>query len=437
MADATRREFVTVAGGAAMAALVPGEGRAAAATRRRYAIVGTGVRGSNMWGRDLVSRYADVLEFVGLCDVNPLRADASRKALGVSCPTFTRLDEMLAKTKPDLLCVTTVDATHAECIVKALETGVDVLTEKPMVTDEAQCQAVLDAEKRTGRNIVVTFNYRYAPKHQKIKEVLLSGEIGRITSVDFSWYLDVRHGADYFRRWHRLREKSGSLWVHKATHHFDLVNWWLDADPVEVSALGGLHNYGRKGPFRHTHCRPCPHKTQCPFYFDMTKDPQLVALYANCETADGYHRDGCVFREDVNIPDTMNAVVRYSSGASMSYSVNTFMPIEGYRVAFNGTKGRLEARDYERQPWEVPEESEIHVIRNFGERTKVELPKAEGGHGGGDDRLRDLIFRQTSVPEYMRLPGSRAGALSCLTGIAARKSMDEDRPVKIADLVKL
>ena len=436
MTSTTRREFVTVAGGAAMAALVPGEARAAA-TRRRYAIVGTGVRGSNMWGRDLVSRYADVLEFVGLCDVNPLRAEASRKALGVSCPTFTRLDEMLEKARPDLLCVTTVDAAHSECIVKALESGVDVLTEKPMVTDEAQCQAVLDAEKKNGRSIVVTFNYRYAPKHQKIKEVLLSGEIGRVTSVDFSWYLDVRHGADYFRRWHRLREKSGSLWVHKATHHFDLVNWWLDADPVEVSALGGLHNYGRKGPFRHTHCRPCPHKAECPFYFDMTKDPQLVALYADCETADGYHRDGCVFREDVNIPDTMNAVVRYSSGASMSYSVNTFMPIEGYRVAFNGTKGRLEARDYERQPWEVPEESEIHVIRNFGQRTKVELPKAEGGHGGGDDRLRDLIFRKTNVPEYMRLPGSRAGALSCLTGIAARKSMDEDRPVKIADLVKL
>jgi hypothetical protein len=121
----------------------------------------------------------------------------------------------------------------------------------------------------------------------------------------------------------------------------------------------------------------------------------------------------------------------------MSYSVNTFMPIEGYRVAFNGTKGRLEVRDYERQPWEVPEESEIHVIRNFGQRTKVELPKAAGGHGGGDDRLRDLIFRHTTAPEYMRLPGSRAGALSCLTGIAARKSMDEDRPVKIAELVKL
>ncbi len=86
----------------------------------------------------------------------------------------------------------------------------------------------------------------------------MSGEIGKVTSVDFSWYLDTRHGADYFRRWHRLREKSGSLWVHKSTHHFDLVNWWLDADPVEVWAVGRLQNYGKQGPFRHTNCRPCP-----------------------------------------------------------------------------------------------------------------------------------------------------------------------------------
>ena len=133
----------------------------------------------------------------------------------------------------------------------------------------------------------------------------------------------------------------------------------------------------------------------------------------------------------------MNAVVRYSTGVTMSYSLNTFMPIEGYRVAFNGTKGRLEIRDFERQPWAEPEETEIHLIRNFGEREKVEIPKAEGGHGGGDDVLRDLIFRKILLPEYMRLPGSRAGALSCLTGIAARTSMDAGRPVKIADLVSL
>jgi predicted dehydrogenase len=142
-----------------------------------------------------------------------------------------------------------------------------------------------------------------------------------------------------------------------------------------------------------------------------------------------------VFREDVNISDTMNAVVRYSNGVTMSHSLNTFMPFEGYRIVFNGTKGRLEIRDYERQPWKVPEETEIYLTRNFGQREKVAIPKAEGGHGGGDDRLRDLIFRQVTVPDHMRLPDSRAGALSCLTGIAARKSVDEGRPVKISELM--
>jgi predicted dehydrogenase len=142
-----------------------------------------------------------------------------------------------------------------------------------------------------------------------------------------------------------------------------------------------------------------------------------------------------VFREDVDIPDTMNAVVKYSNGVAMSYSVNTFMPIEGYRLAFNGTKGRLEVRDYERQAWDPGTESEMHVMRNFGERVKIDIPTAEGGHGGGDVRLRDLVFRNISVPEHLRLPGSRAGAMSCLTGVAARKSADSGQPVEIASLL--
>ena len=125
-----------------------------------------------MWGRTLVPRYSDVLEFVGLCDPNPKRAAASKELLGVSCPTFTSFDEMCEKAKPDLLMVTTVDAFHSEYIVKGLDRGLDVMTEKPMVINEAQCQAVLDAEKRNKRKIVVTFNYRYSPKHQKIKEIL-------------------------------------------------------------------------------------------------------------------------------------------------------------------------------------------------------------------------------------------------------------------------
>ena len=132
-------------------------------------------------------------------------------------------------------------------------------------------------------------------------------------------------------------------------------------------------------------------------------------------------------------------MVKYSSGATMSYSLNAHMPFEGYRVAFNGELGRLEVRGYERQPWDVAEDdtTEIYLTKSFGVRRRVPVVRTEGGHGGGDTRLRDLIFRRADAPVHMRLPDSRAGAMSCLTGIAARKSIDERRSVRIADLVRL
>jgi predicted dehydrogenase len=437
--DVSRRDFVKTAGTAALASLVvnksaPGYTPTA---KRRYAIVGTGERAIDMWGRPLIESYSDVIEFVGLCDINPKRVEVAKSMLGVSCPTFTDFDRMCDQVKPDLLMVTTVDGFHSGYIAKGLDRGLDVMTEKPMVIDERQCQLVLNAEKRNKKKIVVTFNYRYAPRHQKIKEVLMSGAIGKILSVDFSWYLDVYHGADYFRRWHRLKSKGGSLWVHKATHHFDLMNWWLDADPVEVSAQAGLEVYGRNGPFRSTNCRNCTYTSNCKFFYDMKKNENRMKLYASCEDADGYFRDGCVFREDIDIYDTMAAIVKYSNGAHMSYSLNAFMPFEGYRVAFNGEFGRLEIRDYERQPWEVELETEMYLTKSFGKREKVEFEEAKGGHGGGDVRLRDLIFRKADAPPHMRLPDSRAGALSCLTGIAARKSVELKRPIKISELVQL
>jgi predicted dehydrogenase len=435
----SRREFVKVAGSAALgASLFNVDALAQVPSKRRYAIVGTGDRASGMWGRDLVRKYPDLLEFVGLCDKNPKRAVVARDFIGATgCPTFTNFDEMIDKAKPDLLMVTTVDGFHHEYIIKGLDRGLDVMTEKPLTTDETKCQAILDAEKRNHKKIVVTFNYRYAPAHQQMKEILLSNEIGKVVSVDFSWYLDVIHGADYFRRWHRLRESSGSLLVHKASHHFDLMNWWLGADPVEVSGSGGLKIYGKNGTFRGTNCRTCPHKSECRFYYDMTKDKKRMDLYAACEDVDGYYRDGCVFREDCNIFDTMSAIVKYSNGATLNYALNAYMPYEGYRVAFNGEKGRLDVQSFERQPWEVADSHEIYVTKSFGKRTKIPMPKMTEGHGGGDDRMRDLIFKKTDAPEHMKLPDSRAGAMSCLTGIAIRNSIDQNRPIRIADLVKV
>lgn len=423
-----RRDFLTASLAAA----------AAAQERVRVVIAGTGHRGTGTWGRELLEQLGHRVQIVGLFDINRKRLEAGRRLIGTEAPIYTDFDRMVRETKPDYVIVTTKDSTHHQYIIRAMELGHDVITEKPMTTDEVKCQAILDAEKKTGRKVIVTFNYRYSNTAQKLKELLMAGTIGPVTSLDFHWYLDVYHGADYFRRWHAYRANSGTLFVHKATHHFDLVNWYLEADPVEVTAFGALRKYGRNGPFRGTNCRTCPHKEKCEFYWDMKRDKRLMQLYAECESEDGYYRDACVFREDIDIFDTMVAQVRYSNGALMSYSLNAFMPYEGYHLAFNGMNGRIEVRVYERQPWEVPRQDEIRVTKNFGKSEVLVIPHAKGGHFGADPRLRAMIFDPAMPDPLRQRAGSRAGAMSLLTGVAAVKSADfGGQPVKISSLVRL
>jgi predicted dehydrogenase len=383
--------------------------------KKKIAIVGTGSRALGMWSKDVANTYKDNVEYVGLCDINPGRVEYFKKAAGFACPTFTDFEKMMKETKPDLLIVTTVDSTHHEYIIRGMELGADVITEKPMTTDETKCEAILDAEKRTKKKVTVTFNYRYSPHRAKLYELLRSGAIGDLTSVDFHWYLDTGHGSDYFRRWHRLKEKGGTLWVHKATHHFDLLNWWIESDPSEVYATGALEFYGKNNSFRHTNCRPCPHKDKCKFYFDMTRSQSLMDLYAAHEKHDGYLRDGCVWKEDINIYDKMAATIKYANGVQVSYSLTTYSPYEGYRIAFN----------------------EIVVTKNFSTREFIRVPQGTSGHGGGDKLLKDKIFGGVTDDPLHQSANVRDGALSILVGVAARKSCETGLPVKIGDLTSI
>jgi predicted dehydrogenase len=462
-----RRDFMATVGAAAGAATLAPLSLAplsvlnaqTASRKMRLAMVGTGVRGTSMWGKRVLQNYPDKAEFVGLCDINPGRLKYAKRYMGVDCPTFEDFEEMVRKTSPDAVIVTTVDATHHEFIIKALEMGVDVITEKPMTTDEFKCQKILDAERRTGKKVIVTFNYRYSPYVTKIKELLVSGRIGDIVSVDFHWYLNVYHGAQYFRRWHGLRDRSGTLLVHKATHHFDLLNWWLDSDPKTVYAWGELEHYGRNNAFRSEKCRGCPHASKCKYFWDITKNRRAMDLYVANEQYDGYIRDACVWREAIDIYDKMAVQIRYANQTYVSYSLTTFSPYEGWRIAFNGTKGRIDA--WEGIPWkeksqvsqadrhdaemdqnlkEKPERyDELIVMENFNNRYEsIRLPKASGGHGGGDSRMQDKIFKDPNAADPLNhSAGTRDGAMSILIGIAARNSIETGKPVSIADLTDL
>lgn len=442
----TRRNFLAVSGAIAGTTLVDppaglkaadaGAAKTAQTAKKKIAMVGTGVRGVNMWGRNVLKKYSDYVEFVGLCDINEGRLETARQMMGLSCPAYTDFEAMMRETTPDELMVMTVDNTHDHFIVRGMELGADIICEKPMATDEKKIQAIIDAEKRTGKSCRVTFNYRYSPHRAKMWELIRGGEIGDVTSVDFHWYLDTSHGADYFRRWHRLVEKGGSLWVHKASHHFDLLNWWIDSDPESVYAAGALEFYGKNGPFRAVNCRNCPHTRECDFYFDITTRDTLVKLYADNEKYDGYHRDGCVFRNDVNIYDKMAATIKYKNGVQVSYSLTAYSPYEGYRIAFNGTKGRIDAWIQESNPSNDADFDEIVLFKNFGKRAYFHIPQGTG-HGGGDALLQDQMFIAGTPDPLKQFAGVRDGALACLVGIAARKSIASGKPETIAGLTSI
>ena len=462
----TRREFLAtaaaagtmlLAGPSLLAQTVSSAVAPASARKKRYVLVGVGSR-ARMYSQAILNTYADYCQMVGYCDVNrgrlKLAQDKARAMAGVDVPVFDAkdFDRMIRETKPDVVIVTTKDGAHDQYIIRAMQLGCDVISEKPMTTDEKKCRAILDAQAKTGRNCTVTFNYRYSPHRTQIKDLLMSGVIGDVLSVDFHWMLDTVHGADYFRRWHSHKADSGGLMVHKSTHHFDLVNWWLSAVPVSVMATGKRQFYtprmAKRLGLKHAHrrCYTCPEKNLCAFYLDLAANPNFKELYLDHEKHDGYYRDRCVWRLDIDIEDTMNVLVRYNTGATLCYSLNAFNAWEGYVIVFNGTKGRIEHKMEEKVTLagdgSVPGavKAEGTYIRIYPLRApayEVPLwPAGEGGHAGGDKlMLDDLFLPEKRADKYLRASDQRAGAYSILTGIAANHSFSSGDAVKIADLV--
>ena len=427
------------------------------ANRKKYALVGTGGRARFFYSA-IVDTFKDTSELVAFCDINQTRMDYANKVISeeygakpVNTYTCDRFDEMIKNEKPDVVIVTTIDRTHHTYIIRAMELGCDVITEKPMTIDEEKCQAILDAIKRTGRDLRVTFNYRYAPHNTKIKELIMNDTIGDVFSVHFEWLLDTRHGADYFRRWHRDKRNSGGLLVHKSTHHFDLVNFWLGTRPKTVFSMGDLLFYGRENAEKrgitkfYYRAHGSEHAKNDPFALHLEDNPQLKALYLDAEKEDGYLRDQSVFGDGISIEDTMAVMVRYENKAIMTYSLNTYMPWEGFRIAFNGSKGRIQMtvveNTYVNAGGDVEEEGAVRkksitVFPMFDAPYNVPIEEKEGGHGGGDPLLLKDLFGVPEDDPFNRAASHIDGAYSILVGIAANKSIRTGMPVNIKDLVE-
>ena len=379
-------------------------------SKKKCVIVGVGARGVASYLAPIATGHlSDVCEMCGLYDSVRARSEVASKEYGV--PVFDDFDTMLDTTRPDFVIVTTMDSNHHEYVIRALDKGYDVVTEKPMTNTREKALAIMEAEKRSGHTARTTFNMRYSKPIEDLKRVIDSGVIGKVTHVDFTWLLDRSHGADYFRRWHRYMENTTSLLIHKSTHHFDAVNWIIEKKPVSVFARCTLEFYGKNGPYRGKNCRTCEHAKECPLYFDMEGLDFYQRYYVDVEEESGYLRDGCVFAEDIDIYDRMALSVLYEDGVTMNYSLIAYSPYEGPRWRFIGTNGTVEMEYYTsgKRAYTNAGTTFLDEVSAKGEEKKngiairvspadkeeyfVYTSFGEGAHGGSDDRMRDDIFR--------------------------------------------
>ncbi|MDO9397258.1 MAG: Gfo/Idh/MocA family oxidoreductase [Herbiconiux sp.] len=433
--------------------------------RHRYALVGTGSR-AQMYLDAIAGVHSDVAELVAWTDTNPGRQEWSlqqRSTLGAPARFEPdALAEAVHEHGIERVIITSPDSTHADYIVAALDAGADAIVEKPLTTTEEGVRRIAEAVERTGRSVTITFNYRYSPRNSELRRVIARGDIGDVTSVHFEWMLDTAHGADYFRRWHREKSNSGGLLIHKSSHHFDLVNWWIGASPTRVFASGGLRFYGAaNAAARGLGPRPERGTGDSPlrdgFSLDLRTDPVWDGLYLQQESYDGYIRDRDVFDAGITIEDNLSLVVDYDQGASMSYSLTAHAPWEGYTVSVNGTKGRAELSVVERGSTLVDEDGRTVVDpsarpdlvaddanRPVGERlvlqqhfrsaVEVPIPPAEGGHGGGDAQLLREVFVGAGHDPLGRTAGWQEGVRSVVVGLAGNSSLESGQAVSVADL---
>jgi predicted dehydrogenase len=431
--------------------------------KKRYAVVGTGAR-ARMFIDAVTTTYRDVAELVAFCDLSQVRMDWYNQYLQTVAglppvPTYPaeQFDRMIAQTHPDKVIVVTIDGTHHTYIVRALDLGCDVITEKPMTTTLEKMQEIFRAIARTGRSLRVSFNYRYTPAYTRFRELVMHGLVGKPLTVDFSWILDTNHGADYFRRWHREKQQSGGLLVHKATHHFDLVNWWIDAYPRQVFAMGDLLFYGKKNAaargehYSYQRYTGVLEAADDPFALTLEKNAMFRGLYLAAEAETGYLRDSNVFGEPITIEDTLCVTARYRNGVLLSYSLVAYAPWEGLHVAITGSRGRIEmdiveninhlqSDDQARQNASKGsfKSARIRVYPMFGLPYEVEIPAGDGGHGGADPILLEQLFSPNPPADPLQRAASHIdGAASLLVGIAANESMQTGRMVAIDDLFVL
>ncbi len=353
---------------------------------------GAGSRG-NVYGNYAV-QYPEQLDIVGVAEPITIRNERYTKKHAIKEENrFNTWEDVFKRPKfADAIIITTPDNLHYGPCMKALEMGYDVLLEKPISPSEKECRDILSLAKKTGRIVAVCHVLRYAPYFVKLKEIMQSGVLGEIVSVQHMEPIEHIHMSHSYVRgnWHNSKETTPII-LAKSCHDLDILRWMVGKPSSHIQAFGSLQWFTKKNaPEGSTDrctdgCKveaSCPYsalnlyyrKRQYNYVFDLPeeKDKQAAYVLEQLKTTN-YGR--CVYRMDNDQPDHYTTNILFEGGLTAAFSMEAFTSYAGRRTRVMGSLG------------DVVGDMSSFTMTDFLTGKKTEWKQETDGHGGGDWRL--------------------------------------------------
>lgn len=417
-------------------------------------VVGAGNRGDRYAG--LMNQRPEQYQIVGMADPAEARRNHFQKAYGVpgeNC--FESWEDILSQPKmADVAVISTVDDMHYQPALMAIDKGYDLLLEKPVAPTAKECADILNAARKKGVKVLVCHVLRYSPFYGRVKELVMSGIIGQVLSIDqVEGIGNVHFSHSYVRgNWHNTKNSAPML-LAKSCHDLDIIQWLLDQPCLRVSSFGSLTHFTPENAPEGAPVRcadgTCPAYDTCPYnvikhYYDFksntrrqiitkgiaesytpTDEEVMVALKTTNYGICAYHSDNDVLDHQV-------VSMEFAGGATANLTVNAFNR-GGRYIRLYGTKGEIYAhmRDKEIQVYTFEDKKTTMVPVVKTEET------IDGGHGGGDAGIVKEMY-EYFAGEYT---GFRAADLDVsvqnhMIGFAAEEARLNRTVVDVQKMIK-
>lgn len=411
-------------------------------------IVGIGCGHRTFTYCGIAAQFPERYQIVAGADPVPARVEHLRElAHNPGFRGFRDDQELFAAGKlADLAVIGTQDSYHVQPAIQAMEQGYDLLLEKPIAPDPGQILTVLAAAERLGRKVLVCHVLRYTPFYAAVKEILASGVIGDIATIDASEGVGDFHQVHSFVRGHwAVAGKSNPMIVAKSCHDMDIISWMVDRPCQRVASFGGLHHFtaARAPAGAPARCTDgCPVGDTCPYnalqytgkqrgwlahVMDGGKEATPEAIRTWLKTSPWGR---CAWRCDNDVVDRQVLAMEFTGGVSGTFTMTAFD--QGRNVTIRGTKGVLIGGD------ELKKQSgdDILVRSHLGRETRHKVPIDVGGyagHGGGDPGLVLALDRELAKPARDMRSGLHASVESHMMGFAAEEARRTGRVVDLAE----